>query len=112
MRITGFKTFLCSYTFPEEKSWWGGRWDLDVKGVRFNAVILQVNTDEGISGLGEATPWGDCPGMASAIYDLESRFIGRDPFDVEHLENSLRHLAVLATAEKPAQPGAGVLDGI
>ena len=25
MQITKFETFLCSYTFPEEKSWWGGQ---------------------------------------------------------------------------------------
>lgn len=85
MRITGFDTFLCSYTFPEEKSWWGGRWDMDLKGVRFNAVILRVRTDEGITGLGEANPWGDCPAMEATLHRLEPRFLGRDPFDVEKL---------------------------
>lgn len=85
MRITGFDTFLCSYTFPEERSWWGGRWDMDLKGVRFNAVILRVRTDEGITGLGEAGPWGDCPAMEAMLHRLEPRFVGRDPFDVEKL---------------------------
>lgn len=85
MRITRFETFLCSYPFPEEQSWWGGRWDVDLKGVRFNAVLLCVHTDEGVTGLGEANPWGNCPGMAAKIHQLESRFIGRDPFHVENL---------------------------
>jgi L-alanine-DL-glutamate epimerase-like enolase superfamily enzyme len=85
MRINRFETFLCTYTFPEEETFWGGRWDMDFRGVRFNAVLLRVHTDEGISGLGEATSWGDCPGMAARIHSLEPRFLGRDPFDVEKL---------------------------
>jgi L-alanine-DL-glutamate epimerase-like enolase superfamily enzyme len=85
MRITGFDTFKCSYTFPEEQSWWGGQWDRDLKGVRFNAVILRVRTDEGITGLGEAGPWGDCPAVEAMMHRLEQRFVGRDPFDVEKL---------------------------
>ena len=85
MRITDFETFLCTHTFPEEKCWWGGRWDMDLKGVRFNGIILRVHTDEGITGLGEATPWGDCPALETMIHRLEPRFVGRDPFDVEQL---------------------------
>ena len=85
MRITRFETHLCSYTFPEAQSWWGGQWDRDLKGVRYNAVILRVHTDEGLTGLGEASPWGDCPAMAAALHRLEARFRGRDPFDVEKL---------------------------
>lgn len=85
MRITRFETFLCTYTFPEEKCWWGGRWSYDLKGVRYNAIILRVHTDEGITGLGEANPWGDCPALEAMIHRMEPRFVGRDPFAVEKL---------------------------
>jgi len=88
MRITRFETFLCSYVFPEEKSWWGGLvWDMDLKGVRFNAIILRVHTDEGITGLGEAglSAWGDCRAMQALLHRLEPGFAGKDPFDVEKL---------------------------
>ena len=85
MRITRFETFLCTHTFPPEETFWGGRWDVDLRGLRFHAIILRVHTDEGITGLGEAAGWGDCPGLAAQIHDLEPRFIGRDPFDVEKL---------------------------
>lgn len=88
MHITRFETFLCSYAFPEDNSWWGGRWDIDLKGVRFNAVIVRVHTDEGVSGLGEANPWGDCLALEATIRRLESRFVGRDPF---HLGLLTRH---------------------
>ena len=85
MKITRFETHLCSYAFPEDKVWWGGSWDLDAKAVRFHAIILRVHTDEGISGLGEASPWGDCRAVEAQIHRLEPRFVGRDPFDVEKL---------------------------
>ncbi|NLG48897.1 MAG: mandelate racemase/muconate lactonizing enzyme family protein [Chloroflexi bacterium] len=86
MKITRFETFLVSYTFPEEHSWWGGAgWDRDAKGVRFNGVILRVHTDEGITGLGEAGPWGDCRAIEARLHELEARFVGRDPFDVDKL---------------------------
>ena len=41
-------------------------WDMDLKGVRFNAIILRVHTDEGITGLGEPERLGRLPGHASA----------------------------------------------
>ena len=86
MRITRFETFLCSYPFPEEKSWWGGQsWQMDLKGVRFNAIILRVHTDEGISGLGEPSGWGDCRAVEAVLQRLEERFVGLNPFDVEKL---------------------------
>ena len=103
MHITRFETFLCSYTFPEEKSWWGGQgWDMDLKGVRFNAVILRVHTDEGITGLGEPAHscWGDCRAMQSLLHRLEPAFAGKDPFDVEkltvHTPNSQVNMALAA----------------
>ena len=85
MHITNFETFLVSHKFPEENLWWGGSWDQDFVGLRFNAVVLRVRTDEGITGLGEAMPWGDCAALAATIHGLKSRFVGRDPFDVEKL---------------------------
>jgi L-alanine-DL-glutamate epimerase-like enolase superfamily enzyme len=85
MKITRFETHLCTYSFTEEKIWWGGSWDLDAKAVRFHAIILRVHTDEGITGLGEASPWGDCLAAEAMIHRLEPRFLGRDPFDVEKL---------------------------
>lgn len=88
MRITRFETFLCSYPFPEEISWWGGQgWEMDLKGARFNAVILRVHTDEGVTGLGEPGPgcWGDCLAMQALLHRLEAGFAGKDPFDVEKL---------------------------
>jgi L-alanine-DL-glutamate epimerase-like enolase superfamily enzyme len=85
MRITSFQTWLVSYTHPEKDTWWGGSWEQVSKGVRFNGILLRVHTDEGISGLGEASPWGDCRATEAMLHRLEQRFVGRDPFDVEKL---------------------------
>ena len=85
MRITDFETFLVSYAFPEEDYWWGGSWDQDFVGLRFNGIILRVRTDEGLTGLGETNPWGDCRKVEAIIQGLKPRFVGRSPFDVEKL---------------------------
>lgn len=85
MRITNIETFLVSYAFPEQDYWWGGSWEQDYAGLRFNGVIVRVQTDEGISGIGEAMPWGDCRAIERIIHGLEPRFVGRNPFDVAML---------------------------
>jgi len=85
VRIVDFETFLVSHQFPEKDLWWGGGWDQDLVGLRFNAVILRVKTDEGITGLGEAMPWGDCRAVQATLQQLEADFVGKDPFEVEKL---------------------------
>lgn len=85
MRITAIETFLVSYNFPETDIWWGGSWEEDYAGRRFNGVIARVRTDEGISGIGETNPWGDCQAIERAIQDLKPRLVGGDPFEVEKL---------------------------
>ena len=82
LRITDIETFLVTYRYPERDYWWGGAWEQDFVGLRFNGVILRVQTDEGLSGLGEAMPWGDCRALEATIHRLKPRFVGRDPFDV------------------------------
>ena len=44
----------------------------------FSKCIVEVETDEGITGLGEAP----APGMAGAIEGFGARLVGRDPIDI------------------------------
>ena len=44
----------------------------------FSKCIVEVETDEGITGLGEAP----APGMAGAIEGFAARLVGRDPIDI------------------------------
>jgi L-alanine-DL-glutamate epimerase-like enolase superfamily enzyme len=85
MRITDIETILLSCPIPEEKTWrLGGLpgqpgW----KGVKADAVIIKVKTDEGIVGYGEPSPYGGAIPLRNAIEALKPSFIGRDPFDLD-----------------------------
>ncbi|CDQ38678.1 MULTISPECIES: mandelate racemase/muconate lactonizing enzyme family protein [Virgibacillus] len=69
MKITDVKTYIA-----------GNNWK--------NWVFTQVETDEGITGLGEATLNGFAKTTEAAVHELKRLVIGKDPFDVE--QHSLR----------------------
>lgn len=57
----------------------------DIKVLRANrAVYCQIETDEGITGLGESGAWGFLEASASAILAFRDYLIGKDPLDIEH----------------------------
>lgn len=66
MKITDVKTYIV-----------GNEWK--------NWVFTQVETDEGITGLGEATLNGFAKTVEAAIHELKRFAIGEDPFDVEKI---------------------------
>src|SRR5699024_8096915 len=66
MKITDVKTYIV-----------GNKWK--------NWVFVHVETDEGITGLGEATLNGFAKTVESAIHELKRFVIGEDPFNVEKL---------------------------
>lgn len=70
LKITDVKTFIV-----------GNNWK--------NWVFTQVETDEGITGLGEATLNGFAKTTEAAVHELKRLVIGKDPFDVENISLSL-----------------------
>lgn len=71
MRITRFETFLAN------------------AGLR-NYLFLRLTTDTGLTGLGEATlEWQERTVQTLCHEWLECRVVGRDPFDIEDLVNTL-----------------------
>ena len=66
MKITKIKTFL-----------------VDNPGSPY--VFVKVETDEGITGVGEAYPAGPNRAVAEAIHDFGSWLIGQDPREIERL---------------------------
>ena len=54
-------------------------------------VLLQVFTDEGLVGLGDATNWPGGRIIARAIEELGSLVIGEDPFHIEYLYHRMYH---------------------
>lgn len=71
MRITDVKTFLVDAGVP------GGGWRAR------NWLFVKVETDEGITGLGEASGWPRV--VETAIRDLTPLLIGEDPTRIERL---------------------------
>jgi galactonate dehydratase len=57
-----------------------------------NYVYVMLETDGGITGLGEASLGGQTHAVLGAIKDLEPLLIGADPFRIEHLwQQAYRH---------------------
>ena len=64
MKVTGIKTFICH-------------------AYRTNWVFVKVLTDEGITGVGEATLEYREPTVVQAIKELERYLVGKDPHNIE-----------------------------
>jgi galactonate dehydratase len=57
-----------------------------------NYVFVLIDTDQGITGLGEASLGGQTQAVLGAIADLEPLLLGADPFRIEHLwQQAYRH---------------------
>ncbi len=57
-----------------------------------NYVYVLIDTDAGITGLGEASIGGQTHSVLGAIKDLEPLLIGADPFRIEHIwQQAYRH---------------------
>lgn len=72
-----------------------------------NAVVLQIETDTGITGWGEASPWpvftGTAEGNAAALHvHMRPHLIGQDPVQVERLLNTVEKVVVGHSEAKAA----------
>lgn len=57
----------------------------DVKVLRANrAVYCKIETDAGITGLGESGAWGFLEASAQAIYTMKDYLLDKNPLDIEH----------------------------
>ena len=57
----------------------------DVKVLRANrAVYCQIETDAGITGLGESGAWGFLEASAQAILTMRGYLLDKNPLDIEH----------------------------
>jgi galactonate dehydratase len=97
MRITDIKTFLVDATPP---GGWGG-------GGR-NWLFVKVDTDEGISGIGEASGWPRV--IETAVQDLKTILVGQDPTRIELLWQKM--LLGMMGHGMTGVVGAGAMTGI
>ena len=83
MRITGLHTTVVAVPFRREERWaFGGRTGM-------TAVLLELETDEGIVGLAEAAGY-PTPDIVLAVFrSLEPLVVGEDPLRIERLINRI-----------------------
>ncbi len=78
---------------PLKQPYWlsGGRLRFDV----LDATFVRLETDDGLTGWGEATPWGHTylpahgPGVRAGLETLALAVLGQDPCQVERVERAM-----------------------
>ncbi len=60
-----------------------------VEGVKYNWTLLKIYTDEGLTGVGEATNWPGSQIVETAAKELGQRIIGLDPMRVDFIWTKL-----------------------
>jgi galactonate dehydratase len=60
-----------------------------VEGIKYNWVFLKLWTDEGISGIGEATNWPGSPMILEACRHVAETLIGEDPTRIDYIWTKL-----------------------
>ncbi len=92
MKITDIRTFLMHAGAPEPKRWasdatWSEQPPTRVTNTAFGGVrnwlFVKIDTDEGITGIGECSGWPRV--IETAIQDLKAMLIGEDPTHIEKL---------------------------
>jgi galactonate dehydratase len=60
-----------------------------VEGVKYNWTLLKIHTNEGITGIGEATNWPGSPLVEAACRHIAELVIGEDPTRIDYLWTKL-----------------------
>lgn len=60
-----------------------------VEGVKYNWTMLKIYTDEGHTGVGEATNWPGSPAIAATTQHVGQRIIGLDPMRTDFIWTKL-----------------------
>ena len=115
-RITVYQKDL-----PLKDPYWlsGGRLRFDV----LDATFVKLETDEGITGWGEGTPWGHTyvpahgPGIRAGIETMAAAILGREPRALDHVERAMDlclpgHLYAKAPVDMACWDIAGQASGL
>jgi L-alanine-DL-glutamate epimerase-like enolase superfamily enzyme len=79
MRITNIKATPVAVPFGEDELWaFGGRRGLV-------SILVEVETDEGVVGLGEAAAYPSADVVLAVLRSLEGLVVGEDPFRIERI---------------------------
>ena len=83
MKVTGISTRLLSIPFRRPDAWSAGA----ARGI--TTVLVLIDTDEGLRGIGEANGDRSARAVAEAIETMAPYVIGRAPFDLEPIVRDL-----------------------
>jgi len=91
MKITRIDVFQID--LPLKDPYWlsGGRLKFEV----LDATLVKVQTDTGLIGWGEGTPWGHTyvpahgPGIRAGLETIAPFILGLDPRQIEHVERAM-----------------------
>ena len=75
MRVTGVRTLCLSRIHEPERMWLTSNF----RAVKADAAIVVIETDEGLVGIGEASPYGQPRMIESWVRRLEPQLVGADP---------------------------------
>ncbi len=79
MRITDIKATPVAVPFGEDELWaFGGRRGL-------TSVLVEIGTDEGVVGLGEASAYPSTDIVLAVLRSLEELVVGEDPLQIERI---------------------------
>ncbi|NDK49673.1 mandelate racemase/muconate lactonizing enzyme family protein [Rhizobium laguerreae] len=112
MKITGIRTFLMRVGQPDPSKWASDQRAGDGASKHFggtrNWLFLKIDTDEGITGIGECSGWPRV--VEAAIHDLAPLLIGEDPAHTERLWQKM-HIAMMGHGML-GTVGGGAMTGI
>jgi galactonate dehydratase len=112
MKITGIRTFLMHAGQPDPSKWASDglasqATQHKLEGTR-NWLFLKIETDEGITGIGECSGWPRV--IETAIKDITPLLIGEDPAHIERIWQKLQ-IAMMGHGML-GTVGAGAMTGI
>lgn len=100
LTIRDVRVTILSFELPPEKRWRTSKFEV----WKTDSVIIEVETDQGITGIGEPSPYGGPAEIKQFIEaDIRPLLIGKNPFDVEDLCG-----AWMGSARGPRVSWAGV----
>ena len=79
MKITGIRATPVAVPFVEDEVWAFGR----RRGLV--SILLEVDTDEGVVGIGEAAAYPSADIVLAVVKSVEPLVVGESPFDIERI---------------------------
>ena len=103
MKITNLRTTPLSLPYRQAYYWGQGT------GEGARTVLVEVETDDGVTGIGETMLWGPAAAELGVLRGAAPLFVGESPFDVQRLlDRAYKQSSFVQTTRYANQVFAGV----